>query len=276
MTRGRRATGAPSSRVAALWQTSPVPTIDAHNPGMPCWVDVSVETVEQRHSLMDFYASLFGWTYDEGPEETGHYTIASHDSHPVMGLSNVPDSDGTMLTYFATDDLAAAAERASALGGTVVFGPMAVMDVGSMAVVVDPTGARHGLWQPGAFKGFGELYEPGSPGWFNHDSLDPSAAAAYYSGLTGFAATEPSPGMTILADGDQWFASISRAMSPTRSARWNPIYVTDSLERFREAAVRAGGAVVLEEMPVPGSAISVVTEPVMGTEVTVMRAGDGD
>ncbi|HEV2427123.1 MAG TPA: VOC family protein, partial [Acidimicrobiales bacterium] len=207
-----------------------MPTTDSHSPGRPCWVDQSTETTEQRHGLMHFYSAIFGWTYDEGPEETGHYTIASNGSHAVLGLGQQEGGDGEALTYFATDDIDASAKRAAELGGTVVFGPMDVMDVGKMAIVIDPTGARHGLWQPGTFAGFGQIYEVGSPGWFNHDSADPAAAAAYYSGLTGFPATEPEPGMRVLSDGDQWFASISAAMSPTRPARWNPIYITDSLE----------------------------------------------
>ncbi|HQU25916.1 MAG TPA: hypothetical protein PLS29_02675, partial [Acidimicrobiales bacterium] len=69
------------------------------------------------------------------------------------------------------------------------------------------------------------------------------------------------------------------SFSPTRSPEqgppaWNPIYVVDSLERAREAAVRQGGSVLVEEMAVPGSAICVVAEPTHRTPLTVMRAGE--
>lgn len=251
-----------------------MPRVTAHAPGRPCWVDVTVENSDQRRALMRFYESLFDWTFDEGGAEMGFYTIASHDSQAVMGLGEQPGADGRATTYFATDDAAASAARAAELGATVVMGPMDVAEVGTMALVADPTGAVHGLWRPETFAGFGELYEVGTPGWFDHSSSDPAAAAAYYSALTGFAATEPSPGMTVLADGDQWFASVSANPIPSRPAQWNALYITDSLERVRETVTRAGGSVLVEEMPVPGSAITVFTEPVMGTAVTVMRAGE--
>lgn len=243
-------------------------------PGRPCWVDVTVATTEERHALMRFWGSLFDWTYEEGGEETGHYTIASHDGHPVMGFGQGEGGAGEMTTYFATDDVAATVERATSLGGTVGFGPMDVTDVGKMAIVVDPTGAHHGLWQPGTFAGFGEAYEVGTPGWFDHASGDPAAAAAYYAALTGYSAT-PMQGSTILADGDQWFASVSPNPLPARKPQWSALYITDSLERVRETVTRAGGKVAIAEMPVPGSAITVFTEPVKGTYVTVMRAGQG-
>ena len=54
-----------------------------------------------------------------------------------------------MVPYFATDDINAAAAKAAELGGTVFMGPMVVPEAGTMALVSDPTGAVHGLWQAG-------------------------------------------------------------------------------------------------------------------------------
>jgi len=251
-----------------------MPRIQSHESGMPCWVDVTVETSEQREALMAFYGALFGWTYDVGGEEMGHYTIASRDAQAVMGFGQGPGGAGEATTYFATADIASAARRAVELGGQVGMGPMDVADVGTMAIVVDVTGARFGLWQPGTFAGFGLVYEPGAPGWFDHTSSDPEAAGNFYRELTGMSLSEPEPGMKVLANGEQWFASVSANEMAGRAAQWNAIYVTDSLERVRATARAQGGTVVLEEMPVPGSAITVVADPVMNTMVTVMRAGD--
>ena len=43
---------------------------------------------------------------------------------------------------------------------------MAVADVGTQVMMVDPTGAPLGAWQPGKFQGFSVLNEPGAPSWF--------------------------------------------------------------------------------------------------------------
>jgi len=63
-----------------------------------------------------------------------------------------------MVPYFLTDDISASAETAAELGATVFMGPMEVPGAGIMALVTDPTGAVHGLWQEGEFKGFGVAY----------------------------------------------------------------------------------------------------------------------
>ena len=179
-----------------------------------------------------------------------------------------------MVPYFLTDDINASTATATELGGNVLMGPMEVPGAGIMALVIDPTGAMHGLWQAREFEGFGAAYEAGAAGWWDHASDDPAAAAKYYTALTGHTVIEPSPGMQVLNVGEQWFASVSQNQVPERpQAQWNSIYVVESLEAARNKIRELGGTIVLEEMPVPGSAICVFIEPVMNTAVTIMGAG---
>jgi predicted enzyme related to lactoylglutathione lyase len=56
-------------------------------------------------------------------------------------------------------------------------------------------------------------------------------------------------------------------------AQWNSLYIVENLEAARDKIRSLGGTIVLEEMPVPGSAISVFLEPAMNTAVTIMGAG---
>jgi hypothetical protein len=248
--------------------------LDTHIIGIPDWVDANVETTEQREALMAFYSALYGWTWDVGDEQMGHYSIAQYNGSPVMGLGQGPGGNGAMVPYFATDDINASVATATELGGTVFMGPMEVPGAGIMALVTDPTGAVHGLWQEREFKGFGVAYEPNAPGWFDHASNDPAAATAYYLALTGHTSLEPAPGMLVLNAGEQWFASVSQNQIPERTAaQWNSIYVVETLAAARDKIRELGGTIVLEEMAVPGSAICVFIEPVMNTFVTIMGAG---
>jgi uncharacterized protein len=245
--------------------------------GIPGWVDTAVETTELREALMKFYSALYGWTWDVGDEQMGYYSIASLDGAPVMGIGQGPGGDGVLVPYFFTDDIKASAATAADLGGTVFMGPMEIPGAGIMALVKDPTGATHGLWEAREFKGFGVAYEENAPGWFDHASNDPDAAAAYYSTLTGHTIIEPSPGMKVLNVGEQWFASVSQNQVPERpNAQWNSIYVVATLEAARDKIRELGGTIVLEEMPVPGSAICVFIEPALNTAVTIMGAGSHD
>ncbi|MGD0691122.1 MAG: VOC family protein [Acidimicrobiales bacterium] len=248
--------------------------LETHIIGIPSWVDVMVETTEQREALMKFYSSLYGWTWDVGEEQMGYYSMANLNGAPVMGMGQGPGGVGAMVPYFLTDDINASTATATELGGNVLMGPMEVPGAGIMALVIDPTGAMHGLWQAREFEGFGAAYEAGAAGWWDHASDDPAAAAKYYTALTGHTVIEPSPGMQVLNVGEQWFASLSQNQVPERpQAQWNSIYVVESLEAARNKIRELGGTIVLEEMPVPGSAICVFIEPVMNTAVTIMGAG---
>ena len=99
--------------------------------------------------------------------------MAHLDGETVAGIMAQPEGKGIWVTYFATDDIEAAAARVSDAGGQVFMGPMQVMDSGSMAVASDPVGAVFGLWQKDAFPGFGAFWRPDAPSWFDHQSPSP-------------------------------------------------------------------------------------------------------
>lgn len=239
---------------------------------MPCWVDVMVETDDEHQATRAFLSALFDWSWDVGGPEMGHYSLATTGGLNVFGLGQGEGSTGAATTYFSTSNINDVVARASDNGASVLMGPMDVMDLGSMAILTDPLGATFGLWQPGTFQGFGVMHELNAPGWFDHASSDPARASDFYLKLSGHQLTTPADDMRVIANGDQWYASFSQ--SDDGHARWQPIYVVDALERAREVVTRHGGAILVEERPVPGSAICVFTEPVNGTTMTVMRGGE--
>ena len=57
------------------------------------------------------------------------------------------------MTYLSSADAKATAAAAAEAGGQVMLEPMAVMDLGAMAVLGDPTGGAVGVWQPGRHRG---------------------------------------------------------------------------------------------------------------------------
>ena len=46
--------------------------VTSYAPGTPSWVDLMTSDPE---SARGFYGELFGWDYEIGPPETGHYTM---------------------------------------------------------------------------------------------------------------------------------------------------------------------------------------------------------
>ena len=240
---------------------------------MPVWVDAMVPTVEKLAAFKEFLTGVFAWEWEHGEADTGFYSIATHRGRAVLGLGQMEGTSGTLITYFATDDAAGDVARARELGATVLVGATPILELGHMALLKDPAGVVHGLWQARDFTGFGALYEIGAPGWFDHVSTDPEGAARYYRDLTGHSLIEPEAGLRVLSAGEQWFASVSSPQVLAGQAHWNPIYLVGSLEGARDAVLAGGGHVLVEEMAVPGSAISAFVEPVCSNVIVVMRPG---
>ncbi len=247
-----------------------------HHPGTPAWVDATVDSLEAHEAWRAFFTALFGWRWDVGGSDVSHYAVARDGERAVFGLTLGEGAPGRLTTYFATGDADSSLAAAVALGARPASAVADVGDLGRTVLLEDPVGASVALWEAGTFAGFGVVNEAGAPGWFDHHSDDPAAAAVFYRSLLGHGLVETGdPTMSVIADGDRWFASFSPTQGPEQGpAAWNPIYLGDSLERVREVAVRVGGSVLLEEMAVPGGAICVVAEPTHHTPLTVMRAGE--
>ena len=146
--------------------------------GSPCWADLMTSDMERAK---EFYGSLFGWTW-ETAEEFGGYTNFSKDGEMVAGaMPAQPDGASDVWSiYLRTDDAGATTSAATAHGGTMMVEPMAVGDLGTMAVLFDAGQAVIGMWQPGEHTGFGRLAEPGSPGWFELQTRDYAKSLDFY------------------------------------------------------------------------------------------------
>lgn len=241
-------------------------------PGNPCWVDLMVPSLDQHAALRAFLTALLGWTWQLGSEASGWYARATVAGDPVMGLGVTADAAPRPLVHFAVPDAAGALSRALELGGTLIMTPQDVADLGTTAIVRDPVGVAAGLWQAGTFAGFGRMFEAGAPGWFDHLSRDGAAAAAFYCGLTGATLSAPEAKMRILAHGERWFASLTER-ADAGDGMWMPVFGAADLDAARAATVAAGGSVLVHEMPVPGTVITIVADPVVRASWTLMALG---
>jgi len=98
-----------------------------------------------------FYGKLFGWNLQDVPMggdqsytmiNVGEGTGGGMQTHPVAGAPS------SWLAYVNVDDIKAATEKARGLGAKVMREPMEVMGAGWLSIIIDPTGAALGLWQP--------------------------------------------------------------------------------------------------------------------------------
>jgi uncharacterized protein len=97
-----------------------------------------------------FYGNLFNWTLEDVPMPEGAYTIIKVGEGTGGGIMKhpVPGAPSAWLAYVLVDDIAAATKKAKSLGANVMKDVTEVMGMGSLSIIVDPTGAVLGLWQP--------------------------------------------------------------------------------------------------------------------------------
>jgi predicted enzyme related to lactoylglutathione lyase len=142
----------------------------------------------------DFYAGLFGWTYETGDaEKYGGYIMAFKDGAPVAGMMKNEGDSGypdVWITYLRVDDINGTGDAAAAHGGQVFLPPMEVPEQGHMAMFGDAGGAAVGAWQFGGHTGFQLVAEPGAPAWFELLTRDYDSSVKFYRDV--LAVTRPS------------------------------------------------------------------------------------
>ena len=136
-----------------------MPIFTEHASGMPCWIDSSVATTAERLALIDFYSALFNWQFDVGTAEMGFYSIARSN------------------------------------GAEIIFPPIQIMNFGWMSLIMDPSQAVYGLWQP----------------------ID------FYQAVLGVGSQNEGE-RKILTNGDQWFASVSHGEEYEHTSQWMPVF----------------------------------------------------
>jgi predicted enzyme related to lactoylglutathione lyase len=155
-------------------------------PGTPCWVDLSVDDVEQATA---FYGALFGWDVDISPDPAfGGHGNFKLDGKEVAGVSPTmePGQPQVWTTYIAADDVDRTASKVTGAGGTVLMGKMDIGEFGSMIVAADPAGAVFGVWQSGQHIGARIANVVGSVTWNENLSRDFEGNKKFYTEVFGY------------------------------------------------------------------------------------------
>ena len=179
--------------------------IESYAQGMTCWTDLG--STDQEASKA-FYSKLFGWTYQDFPmDESGEltYSMAVKDGSFVAGIyTQAPDQKEAGIpphwdVHIAVDNVDEVAARVESCGGSVLFGPFDVFDLGRTAVISDPSGGAVFLWQGKDHMGAGVQNEHGAMGWCELLSTDPKAAIQFFTSLLGVESET-----AVMSDGNEY------------------------------------------------------------------------
>jgi predicted enzyme related to lactoylglutathione lyase len=111
------------------------------------FVHVELET-NDPDKAKKFFTALFDWKLEEYADMG--YTIISVGEGTGGGMMKnpVPNAPSHWLPYVLVEDLAVSTKKAVALGATIAKDVTEIPDMGSFSIILDPTGAALGLWQP--------------------------------------------------------------------------------------------------------------------------------
>ncbi len=234
--------------------------------GAPCWIDITTSDVERTRA---FYCDLFGWTAEEPNPEFGGYFNFQHDGARTAGcMAAAPGMPDVWSVYLATDDAAKTVAAAGANGGTTIVEPMAVGDLGTMAVIVDAGGAPIGIWQPETFGGIAVLGEPGAPSWFELHTRAYDPSVAFYRNVfrwdTHVVSDAPEFRYTTLGEGEGQLAGIMDAsgfLPDGVPAHWSVYFEVADVDATLARIGVLGGSTMMPAEDTPYGRLAVALDP---------------
>ena len=234
-----------------------------HAPGTFCWPEITVLDQDQAKK---FYASLFGWTFNDTPmgPDAGVYTIFQKNGQDCAALTQMSQpmrSQGVPShwgSYIAVANVDESTKKAESLGASVVMQPFDVMTNGRMSVLRDPTGAVFSLWQGKDTIGVTILDEPGALGWSELLTTDTDKARAFYSALFNWKVAEMTSGpmpYTIFKrpDGTQAAGMMAAPADMQMPPNWLSYIQVESVDNAVAKAKELGGQVFVAPQDVPGT-----------------------
>ncbi len=247
-----------------------MPTRDSNPTGAPCWADLWTSDVDGSRR---FYSELFGWEALEPSPEFGGYFMFTREGVPTAGgMGDMGDmrANNTWKIYLDTDDMARTVQAAEAASARAIADVMPVADLGTQAVMIDPTGAELGAWQPGTFPGFTVLGEHGAPSWFELHTREYATAVAFYRSAFAWDTSTVSDTdefrYTVMRDpsGDGELAGIMDAsafLPEGAPAHWSIYWQVDDADAAVANARALGGSVVREVEDTPYGRLATVADP---------------
>ncbi|GGI43853.1 putative enzyme related to lactoylglutathione lyase [Agromyces flavus] len=234
--------------------------------GAPAWVDVTTTDLERT---VAFYQALFGWTAEHGDDRDGGYVTFRHDGERVAGAARRQESDPApphWTVYLLTYNAAATSERIAEAGGTVLFEPLDIPEMGVMGLAIDATGAVVGYWQPGGLAGFDAFGMADTPAWFELAASDFDAAERFYAHAFHWSVDhgEGEPRYGVYTHAHRNYAGILDAkelLGADLPPSWSVAFGVEDVERSVERAIAAGATLVVPPWDVPAGRRAGLTDP---------------
>jgi uncharacterized protein len=265
-----------------------MPERDGFIPGVPCFADTIQPDADAAAA---FYGGLFDWQFEDvQPDSPGRYLVGRIRGGDVAAIGSIPEGGApqvaTWRTYTWVESADETAAKVREAGGSVIAGPLDVMDAGRTAVFADPEGAAFRVWQAYGNKGWQIVNEHGAVVLTTLGTRNPEAARRFYNSVFGWDTLKLAGGreMWALAGyGDhlgrahpaererlavmgapEGFEDVVAAVVPIPDgvpAHWGVTFAVDDAEAIAQKATDLGGTVIAPPFDVPWVRLTVIADP---------------
>jgi predicted enzyme related to lactoylglutathione lyase len=230
----------------------------SYPPGTFSWAELATSDAD---AAKGFYGDIFGWSFEDNPIGDGQvYTMASRDGGTAAALfsSDQPPHWNCYVTVASADESAA---KAGELDAQVVQDAFDVLDVGRMAVIIDPQGAGLCLWEPRTSIGATVVNQPGALTWNDLLTNDAEASAAFYGALFGWTIEEipNAGGYRVIRNGERSNGGIMPSPGPPPA--WTPYFGHEDIDALVERVGQLGGRVLSGPVQVPAGRFAAFADP---------------
>jgi predicted enzyme related to lactoylglutathione lyase len=238
------------------------------------WHDLNTTDSSAAQS---FYGELFNWSFERSEGPYVHIKAGDQMLGGIRTMSANEHMPSNWLGYIGVDDVAATVAKMTAAGGKVYMPTTAMPNVGTFAVVADPTGAVMAPWKSARA---GEDAEPvGRPAkytfcWDELSSTDIDAATKFYTSTLGWTAekVEMGGGMMYTLFKRPGVADAGGGMaSPAPHSYWLSSVGVETADDTVAKAKRLGGKVIVEAMDIPNIGRFAVLEDPQHAAIAVLQ-----
>lgn len=234
--------------------------VESYEPGMPCWADLTCPDIEKA---AEFYKGLFAWQVPEGNPEFGGYRTCTLNGSTVVGMMPQMDPGQPVVwsTYVAVADADETLVKVEKAGGSAMFPPMDVGDLGRMGVLIDPFGAVFGVWQPRVHTGAQIFGVQGAMCWIELTTDHVEESKSFYRDVFGWSIGGSSD-YTEFGVGSQAIAGMmpKPEMLAGMPNFWGVYFAVDSVDDAAASVTKLGGTIHVPPTDIEPGRFAVVAD----------------
>ena len=245
-----------------------------------CWVELTTSDLPRARQ---FYADVFGWSMAEQNlrTHTGRFLPSAAllwegslggAAYELLREQRECGLGPHWLPFVGVESVDRSTSAAEKLRASTVVDPIDVFHLGRMSILLDPTGAALGLWQPRRLPGFGASLAPGSPCWFELATGDVEGARAFYGTLFGWTHVPGNGSSRRATFGQRKGSPGLRALDTGESARWAAHFAVESCNASCERIVAAGGTLERPAEDLPDFARIAAARDPQGAGFSILEA----